>query len=143
MIEYSGSCLCGSVKFKVTGPVKFVAHDHCSICRKAHGATFVTWCGVKSETEQFQLLSGNDCLTSYQSTKEAERQFCKICGSQMFFRSNNWPGEVHFTRASIDQEMFEKPKAHVYYSDKASWLEYEDELPKYGGVTGTEPMNED
>ncbi|MCB0383867.1 MAG: GFA family protein [Bdellovibrionales bacterium] len=140
MTEYTGGCLCGRVRYKVRGPIKFVAHDHCSICRRAHGAAFVTWCGVKSEVEQFEMVSGLDNLTAYKSSKEAERQFCGVCGSQLFFRSENWPGEVHFTRVSVDQEMAEQPKAHVYFSDRVSWLDCKDGLPKFGGPTGMEPL---
>lgn len=139
---YEGSCFCGTVKFRVQKPIKFVAHDHCSICRRVHGAAFVTWCGVKSEAEQFQVLSGSENLQAYKSTPDAERQFCKTCGSQLFFRSKNWPGELHFTRASIIQDMDERPKAHVYFSDRASWCEIHDSLPKYGGPTGMEPLKE-
>lgn len=86
------------------------------------------------------MISGADQLTCYKSTMEAERQFCSICGSQLFFRSTNWPGEVHFTRASVDQEMAEQAKAHVYYSDRVKWLDCRDDLPKYGGDTGMEPL---
>lgn len=141
MTHYSGSCLCGQVKYQVKGPIKFVVHDHCSICRKVHGAAFVTWCGVKSETVQFQVVSGQELLQSYKSTPVAERQFCKVCGSQLFFRSERFPGEVHFTRASIEQEMDEKPSAHVYFSDRAQWLEWSDGLKKYGGKSGMEPVD--
>lgn len=141
MSDYSGSCLCGKVIYEVSKPIKFVAHDHCSICRRAHGAAFVTWCGVKSEKDQFRLVSGREYLQSYKSTKEAERQFCKICGSQLFFRSENWPGEVHFTRASVHQRMDERPKLHVYYSDKADWFDGADDLPKYGGSSGMEKLD--
>jgi len=112
----------------------------CSICRRAHGAAFVTWCGVKSETDQFRLLTGKDNLTSYKSTPGAERQFCKECGCQLFFRSENWDGEVHFTRASVDQEMSELPKAHVYYSNRVNWYDCNESLPKYGGTSGMEPL---
>lgn len=143
MSEYFGSCLCGEIKYKVKKPIKFVAHDHCSICRRAHGSAFVTWCGVKSEMEQFELLSGKESLQSYKSSKEAVRQFCKVCGSQLFFRSENWPEEIHFTRASINQDMDELPKSHVYFSDKTSWYEFKDSLPKYGGPTGMAPLGED
>jgi hypothetical protein len=138
MDQYNGSCLCGKIKYSVLKPIKFVAHDHCSICRRVHGAAFVTWCGVKSEKEQFQLIEGREILRSYKSTPSAERQFCGNCGTQLFFRSANWPGEIHFTRASIKDDMEELPKAHVYFSDRASWFECHDELPKYGGKTGME-----
>lgn len=140
MTPYSGSCLCGRVRYQVSPPIKFVAHDHCSICRRAHGTAFVTWCGVKSEKDQFQLHSGASDLRSYRSSPEAERQFCGNCGSPLFFRSSKWPGEVHFTRASIQQDMTERPIAHVFFSDRANWINFQDDLPKYGGPTGMEKL---
>ena len=136
--KYRGSCFCGAVQYEVQTPIKFVAHDHCSICRKISGAPFVTWCGVKSD--QFQLLNGKENLALFKSTKDAERQFCKVCGSHLFFRSSNWKNEVHFTRASIPGEIEEDPKAHVFFSDKENWYEVNDSLPKYGGKTGLEPL---
>jgi hypothetical protein len=135
---YDGSCFCGAVRYEITTPIKFVAHDHCAICRKVSGAAFVTWCGVKDH--QFSLLSGEENLTTFKSTTEAERQFCKKCGSHLFFRSTRWPQEVHVTRATITSTMDEMPKAHVFFSDKADWCLIGDDLPKYGGKSGVEPL---
>jgi hypothetical protein len=132
--KYHGSCLCKSITYEIETPIKFVVHDHCTICRQANAAAFVTWGGVKSE--QFKLTHGGEYLTSFKYSHESERQFCKICGSQLFFRAKRWEGEVHFTRATIHEEMDEQPKAHVFYSDKASWVEVGDLLPKFGGPTG-------
>lgn len=136
---YHGSCLCKAVTYEIKTPIKFVAHDHCTICRRANAAVFVTWGGVKSE--QFSLTSGKENLTAFNFSPESERQFCKICGTQLFFRAKRWIGEVHFTRATIHEEMDEKPKAHVFYSDKASWIDIGDNLPKFGGVSGMEPLD--
>ena len=38
-----GGCLCGEVAFEVTPPAKFCIHCHCTMCRRANGAAFVTW----------------------------------------------------------------------------------------------------
>lgn len=35
-----GSCLCGAVRYQVDGPPKRVAHCHCTLCQKHHGAAF-------------------------------------------------------------------------------------------------------
>ena len=37
-----GGCLCGDVRFTVDWPSKWIAHCHCSMCRRAHGAAYVT-----------------------------------------------------------------------------------------------------
>ena len=41
--KVSGGCLCGAVRFTAKLPSKWCAHCHCSLCRKAHGAGYVTW----------------------------------------------------------------------------------------------------
>lgn len=127
-----GQCYCGSVKYRVSLPLKFIAHDHCSICRRISGAPFVTWSGVREE--QFLLLCGQDMLTTYKSTPDAERQFCETCGSHLFFRSKRWPGEVHFTYSTLTSKNIEAPRAHVFINDKVTWLDFQDSLPKYGDV---------
>lgn len=133
-----GQCYCGKVKYEFEGPVKFVAHDHCSICRQTSGAAFVTWVGVSEA--QFRLAAGREHLTSFWSTPDAERQFCATCGSHLFFRSARWPGEVHLTLSTVVHDHGLHPMAHVFYSDKAPWIEVRDDLPRYGGKSGVEPL---
>jgi hypothetical protein len=141
--EHHGSCFCGQVRYRIRGPVKFVAHDHCSICRRIAGAAFVTWCGVKAT--QFELVAGESELTTFASTPEATRQFCKHCGSHLFFRSSRWPGEVHVTLATLhvtpDALTALSPKAHVFYSDKAPWMDLTADLPRCGGPSGIDPLD--
>jgi len=142
--HHHGSCFCGRVRYCIKGTPKFVAHDHCSICRRISGAAFVTWAGVKEDA--FELLEGAGDLTTFASTPEATRQFCKHCGSHLFFRSTRWPGEVHVTLSTLhldtDPSAHEPltPKAHVFYSDKAEWLDLAAPLPRLGGASGVEPL---
>lgn len=133
-----GQCYCGAVQYEVEGPLKFVAHDHCSVCRRISGAPFVTWAGAKDP--QFNISSGIDNLSTFKTSAEAERQFCKTCGSHLFFRSTRWPGEVHFTVSTLTTKLEMEPHAHVFYSDKAEWMHIHDDLPKYGGKSGLEPL---
>ncbi len=137
----NGSCFCGKIQYNILPPLKFIVHDHCSMCRKISGAAFVTWCGVKSEIDQFKLILGSEFLQTFKSSPEAERQFCKNCGTHLFFRSTKWQGELHFTRASVTSEMKEQPMSHVFFSNKVAWISVNDNLDKYGGVSGFEKLN--
>jgi len=134
-----GQCYCGSIQYEISEPLKFVVHDHCTICQRIHGAAFVTWAGVKEA--QWKLLKGESLLGRFQSTPEAERQFCSRCGSHLFFRSTKWKGEVHVTVATLTDKLPYPPKAHVYYSDRVDWFTVADDLPKCGGKTGIEPLS--
>ena len=88
-----GGCLCGAVRFELQLPSKWCAHCHCSMCRRAHGAGYVTWAGFASD--HFTLLQGDHHLRWFESSPGARRGFCRTCGSTMLFESRRWPGETH------------------------------------------------
>jgi hypothetical protein len=124
-----GGCQCGAVRFRIGLPPKWCAHCHCSMCRRAHGAGFVTWVG--SASERFELLTGEADLRRYQSSELATRSFCGRCGTMLFFESSRWPGEIHVTLAHLDSSEGLAPQAHAYWGSRAPWADFSDtELPK-------------
>jgi hypothetical protein len=123
-----GSCLCGGVRFYAEFPSKWVAHCHCTYCRRAHGSAFVTWAGFP--TEKFHLEQGFESPNWYESSPGAKRGFCGKCGSPMFFQSTRWPGEMHVARALFTDPLDQDPSAHVFFETHVSWLSLNDELPK-------------
>lgn len=133
-----GACLCGAVRFELDPPTKFVAHCHCSMCRRAHGAPVVTWAGVLRAA--FRVTDGADRLTRFESSPGAWRSFCSRCGSTLLFEAERWAGEVHVAVANLESGADRLPTAHVYYSHKADWYEPGDTLPRLGGDTGVEPL---
>ncbi len=126
----SGACFCGNVHFSITLPVKWCAHCHCSVCRRIHGAPFVTWIGVANE----QCTLDERDVIWYSSSADAERGRCRHCASQMFFRSKRWPGELHIALASLKESRDIKPQSHVFYADAVNWFEHSDHLPKFATV---------
>jgi hypothetical protein len=125
----AGGCLCGAVRYSIGLPPLWVAHCHCSMCRRAQGAAFVTWVGAREAG--FVLESGAEVLARYQSSAAATRSFCIRCGSPLFFQSSHWPGEVHVTLASLDSVAGLEPAAHAYWGSRAVWLAWDGgDLPK-------------
>ena len=122
-----GQCLCGATRFEFDLPSKWVAHCHCSMCRRAHGAAFVTWVGVVAA--RFRWLVDGD-LRWYASSPGARRGFCAQCGSPIAFESVNWPGEIHLARALIDGEIDREPQVHVHCARAVPWVTLGDALPR-------------
>ena len=135
---FPGGCLCGAIRFEVTPPTKWCAHCHCSLCRRAHGAAFVTWFGI--EKAQFALTAGAEQVAWYRSTAPARRGFCSRCGSTLFFESDGWPGEIHIALANMEGPIDRAPAAHVFYDSHVSWVELGDDLRRLGGRSGTEEL---
>ncbi len=127
-LTMEGGCLCGAVRFTSKGPSLFSAHCHCHWCRRAHGAAFVTWLGVREEG--FSVTSGSDNLRWYASSEASRRGFCATCGTTMLFTSTLAPGEVHVAQACLDGPADKAPQAHVFYDAHVSWVEVGDTLPR-------------
>jgi hypothetical protein len=132
-----GRCLCGAVAFELELPTLFCGHCHCSMCRRAHGAGYVTWTAVPYE--RFRLLAGADRLVRYRSSEHGTRTFCGRCGSTLFCESTNHPGWIDIVIANLDGPIDRAPEAHFFFDDRAGWVEVADGLPRFGGPTGIEP----
>lgn len=110
------------------------------MCRRAHGAAYVTWVGV--DADAFRVVSGEESLRRYSSSTPAVRSFCGTCGSPLFFQSDRWAGEIHVARASIPGSLDREAQAHAFFSERAAWVSVDDGLPRRGGPSGTDPLTE-
>jgi hypothetical protein len=133
----AGACLCGAVQFEVTGPIERVAHCHCSMCQRAHGAAFATWAAVPSE--RVRITAGEAGVTHYRSSEIGTRSFCGRCGSSMFCTLDTHPGTIDVELACLASGHGAVPRAHLFWDDRAEWVEHTDRLPRLGGKSGMEP----
>lgn len=97
------------------------------MCRRAHGAGFVTWAGFEASRVHF---ASSATLVWYPSSPGAERGFCGRCGSPMLFRSERWPGELHVARALIADALDREPQAHVFFDTRVPWMPVDEHLPR-------------
>ncbi len=81
VIEGKGSCLCGAIRFTANKASKSVGACHCGMCRKWGGGPLMA---VSSESEV--SFDGEDNISVFNSSDWAERGFCKLCGSHLFYR---------------------------------------------------------
>lgn len=131
--QAAGQCQCGAVQFELELPSKWLAHCHCTMCRHAHGAGYVTWLGMAAE--RCKVVDDQQQLRWFASSPEAERGFCGRCGSPLFFRSARWAGELHVAFAQLRSAVDRQPQAHVFWDSHVEWaLPAEDGLPRKGSV---------
>jgi hypothetical protein len=124
-----GSCLCGSIRYEVTGPLRGALNCHCSMCRKAHGAAFRSRAAVRRA--DFRFTQGESLLARYESSPGTHRCFCSRCGSPLvsFFDGN--PNTLGLPLGALDDDPGVRPGCHVYVGSKAPWFEITDELPRF------------
>ena len=128
----TGKCLCGVVQFEVQLPTRFCVHCHCSMCRRNHGAAFVTWFGVAKR--QFRIVEGEPLLGRYRSSDHGERSFCSRCGTSLFCVLDRDPETIDIALATMNGAIDRPPQAHVFFDSHVEWVAVTDQLPKMGAV---------
>ena len=136
MNQYKGECLCGACRYVITGQKPQAMYlCHCSRCRKEtgtiHGAN-VFFNGAKLSWEK-----GADKVTSFKlAGTRHQRAFCQDCGSPLPMSMSGDHGNIVLPAGTLDDDIFLKPTAHIFYASRSSWedkamdLTRFDELPK-------------
>jgi len=124
----NGGCLCGSVTYEIDESPVVAMHCHCSICRRAHGATFGSFAVIPKD--KFRWTSALGDLGRYESAPGNERQFCRQCGSQVTMVEDWNPRGVTICMGSFYDDPGVLPSGHIFAGSKAPWHEITDDLPQ-------------
>jgi hypothetical protein len=120
-MERSGSCGCGAIKYKITGPIKAVVNCHCSMCRKNNGAPFSSYCVVAQH--DFDLVDGQESIATYEASGGVKKRGCSKCGSPLYQSHQRYPGMFMVHHGSLSDSVDVLPKFNVYCDNKLPWVE--------------------
>ena len=133
-----GGCLCGGVRFRITGKLGPAGHCHCKMCQRASGSAFASNAPVR--TRYFELEAGTELVSEYESSPGKFRAFCRRCGSPVYSRRDAEPEIRRIRLGTLDADPGRRPLAHVWVGDKAPWHTIADDLPQYvEGVVAEAP----
>jgi hypothetical protein len=124
----AGSCLCGGLEYRVSGPFGPVVHCHCGFCRRIHGAAFtsvmlvpvasITWLPASAQPARFVTPRGS------------VRHFCAECATPVWNLSPVL-ALASVVVASLREEHQPRAWAHVNSESKAPWVAIDDGLPRF------------
>lgn len=124
-----GSCLCGGVRYEITGSLGGVYNCHCSMCRKLHAAAFRTCARVRAA--DWRTVAGQELLTAYESSAGEYKMFCSVCGSAIYTRFDADPAVYAFPLGTLDTDPGVRAERHVFTAYRAAWFDITDDLPQY------------
>lgn len=129
-ITLAGSCLCGAVKYEVTGEAKRFYHCYCSRCRKATGTGHASNIFLQPGVLTWQ--AGQEHIRTFKvpEAKRFANQFCGICGSRMPRQPMN-ADTVFIPAGSLDSDAPIQPQARIFFDSRTSWSCDGDEMATY------------
>ena len=133
----TGHCLCGCLRYAVSGEPLALLYCHCKECRRATGSSLNTSLFV--HRNEFRLVSGKEALSYYESSPGNLRHYCSQCGSPLFKLFPEPPDLMTVRAGTLDSDPGVRPSAHIWVSEKAPWYEITDGLPQYLGAPTSWP----
>lgn len=127
---FTGSCLCGQVKYVASGAPILAGHCHCEPCRKVSGNGHTT--NIAMMAKDFEVTGE---VKFYDAPSDSgsivSRGFCGNCGSPIYSKNSNMPEMVFPKASSLDDPEVITPGMVVYASKAPSWDHVDPNLPSF------------
>lgn len=120
MVNISGSCQCGAVRYQIDAEPMMAVHCECLDCKKSSGSGHIT---AGAFPEAAVHITG--ILKHYSSPTDsgatATRGFCPECGGRISFKSSGIPGMLAITAGTMDDPNAISPSIAVYHKRHVGW----------------------
>ena len=103
---HKGGCLCGSVRYQVTGAPEVASICHCRYCQLRSGSAFAV--SVYFTQDQVQL--GHGAVKTHELTTASGRafdtRFCTKCGTTVWWTIGTRPNSIGISGGTFDPPSF-------------------------------------
>ena len=109
----AGHCLCGAVRLVARDIERELGACHCKRCQRWSGSALV----VASVPEDGLEVEGREAVAIYAAPGQAERAFCRTCGSALWFRHRDRPHAPYNVCVGLLDDASGMPLTHEIYVD--------------------------
>jgi hypothetical protein len=129
-MSMSGGCLCGAVRYEVSGEPVTMRVCWCKDCQRlaaGNGAANILF------HRDAIKVTGTPATFSKQaeSGNVIDRKFCANCGTQMFGETAARPNFVVVRAGTLDDPSIFKPVAYIWTISAPSWVCMDEAIPKF------------
>jgi hypothetical protein len=119
------------VRFEVTEPLVRASYCHCTRCQRRTGTASSVQARVAPGS--LRIVAGKDLVRAWNPPDDGfAKEFCSVCGSQLWSRSPHDPEVVSVRLGVFDTDPGIRPELRQFVAYAASWESIpEDALPRY------------
>ncbi len=103
---HKGGCLCGSVRYQVTGAPEVASVCHCRYCQLRSGSAF----SISIYFAQDQVQLGDGVVKTHELTTASGRafdtRFCTECGTTVWWTIGTRPNSIGISGGTFDPPSF-------------------------------------
>ena len=129
MQELTGGCLCGAIRYRLTGEPVVSRICWCRDCQHLSGNGTVNVIFPSSSIE----VEGNPSqyISVADSGNHVRRRFCPTCGSHLFADNTGRSGFTVIRVGTLDDPSSINPTANIWASSAPSWACFNPELQRF------------
>ena len=120
MVEMTGGCLCGRVRYVASGEPLAPHLCHCRDCQRATGSSFAAGMNfpiaavqVEGELKTYSVIGS--------SGKPIHRHFCPNCGTWVTCTFEVGPGFIGLLAGTLDEPVAFEPIYESYCDNEQPW----------------------
>jgi len=127
----TGGCLCGAIRYEVSAPPLFQGVCHCRDCQYVSGGapanvmvvpkTAITV--IKGQTRTYWVTGD--------SGGRVGREFCEVCGTQLFSNLEPQPAIAVIKAGSLDDPSQFAPSMQIWTGSAQPWHHIDAALPAF------------
>ena len=117
-----GGCLCGAIRYRITGEPLAVSVCHCTDCQRQSGSAFSM--SLVARREQLTVLTGEPAQFRGHAESGADKNgfFCHACGTRLYNTLSSMPDTVNVKPGTLDDTRWLDPTLQVWTASRQPWL---------------------
>jgi hypothetical protein len=135
MMQRTGGCMCGAVRFKTTGKPSRVTICHCTWCQRRTGTAFGTEVVFNGDQVEVTGDVARYRHTSDESGRWLDVEFCRRCGTNLGFTLEAVPGVRTLPAGAFDDPTWitaaRQKVRHVFLRSRREWSDLSPHVEQY------------
>lgn len=127
--QHAGGCLCGAIRFRMSGAPTSTNICTCTQCQRQTGAPLPSF--ATCDEGQLEIVAG--AARRYRSSERAVREFCEACGSCLFWREDGNREVDVFLGAFDEPGRLPPPEYAIWAAHAVPWLSELSGIRSYAG----------
>ncbi|HEV3114020.1 MAG TPA: GFA family protein [Candidatus Binataceae bacterium] len=129
-LAFEGGCLCGAIRYRVSGQPLASGICHCRTCRRSSAAPMLPF--VTFPFDRFEFARGKP--VDFHSSPPVTRSFCGRCGTPLTYRHQEHADQIDVMTCSLDNPEVLAPSYHIWVSHKLTWVQLREGFPAYDTI---------
>ena len=125
----TGGCLCGGIRYRITGPRRDVINCHCENCRRTHGHIAAYTSVLQSDLD---LIEAQSLQWYHDESPDTYRGFCNRCGASLFWDRLE-SDAISVAAGTLDEPSGLATAAEIFVADKGDYYELAEGHTTYPG----------